>query len=369
MNMFKKKLILLMSMALMSSFNIACSDSDDSSTTITAKEKYPLTTFALKMADGSYYHAKIDQTAHTVTIGSIDNINSIIGVDYTLMSDETTITPKPESFMGKWEQEQTVAVTTEDNTTTTYTIILPKYNEELTDLIFMEDFDTDGNPDADKWVLCPKGTSNWNNEMSGSYDQAYVENGNLVLKAEKIDGVYKAGGIKTEGKFDFTFGRVEVRARLTKTPNGAFPAIWLMPKKYAYMGWPAGGEIDIMEHVNQESVIYHTIHTHYTYDLGNGGNSRTVTCNYKDYNVYGLEWTPEELRFSVNGKRTFTYKNLHLDDEVTFKQWPFNERSSFYIILNMGLGGEGGWVGNVDDKNLPAIMEVDWVKVFKPKAE
>ena len=70
------------------------------------------------------------------------------------------------------------------------------------------------------------------------------------------------------GKVDFTFGRVEVRARIPNHPDGAFPAIWLMPQKSAplYSSWPNGGEIDIMEHIRQEDVIYQTVHTHYTFE-------------------------------------------------------------------------------------------------------
>lgn len=160
-----------------------------------------------------------------------------------------------------------MTVTTEDNQTTTYTIVLTKFDDTMKDVLFMDEFDVDGNPDPTKWVLCQKAGSDWNDEMSESYDQAYVKDGRLILKAEKIGDEYKAGGIETQGKFDFTFGRVEVKAKITSYPNGAFPAIWMMPKKYIYDGWPNCGEIDIMEHVKQESAIHHTIHTHYTYDL------------------------------------------------------------------------------------------------------
>lgn len=116
-----------------------------------------------------------------------------------------------------------MTVTTEDNQTTTYTIVLTKFDDTMKDVLFMDEFDVDGNPDPTKWVLCQKAGSDWNDEMSESYDQAYVKDGRLILKAEKIGDEYKAGGIETQGKFDFTFGRVEVKAKITSYPNGAFP--------------------------------------------------------------------------------------------------------------------------------------------------
>lgn len=363
----KRKLLFLLTTAFIALSGIACSD-DDNTTTLPLEPKYPLTAFAVKVGD-SYYHGKIDQTTHRVEIGAIEDANTITGVDYVLMSDGATISPDPATFLRKWKKEQTVTVTTEDNATTTYTIALTKFNEAFNNILFIDEFDVDGTPDPEKWVLCRKASSDWNDEMSESYDQAYVKDGKLILKAEKVDGEYKAGGIETQGKFDLTFGKVEVCARLTQTPNGAFPAIWMMPKTPVYGGWPQSGEIDIMEHVKQESVIHHTIHTHYTYDLNmkNPTNTAQVTCNYADWNIYAVEKSKDKLTFFVNGKETFSYSNQELEDEAEMKQWPFTGDNPFYLIFNMGLGGNnpGSWAGPIDDDNLPAIMEVDWVKITK----
>lgn len=365
--MIKRKLLLSLGMALIGFSSIACSDDDTD--TIAPQKKYPLTAFAVKVGD-SYYHGKIDQSTHRVEIGTIEDASTITSVDYTLMSDAATISPNPASFVNHWQKEQAVTVTTEDNNTTTYTIVLTKFKEPApSNIIFMDDFNVDGTPDPNKWALCQKAGSDWNDEMSESYDQAYVQDGKLVLVAEKVNGEYKAGGIETNGKFDFTFGKVEVCARITQYPNGAFPAIWMMPRKFIYNSWPNCGEIDIMEHVKQETGIHHTIHTNYTYNLGikDPSNTRIVTCNFEEFNTYAVEWTEDALTFYVNGQQTFSYPNLRLPDEAEKMQWPFTKDSSFYIILNMGLGGDrpGSWAGPIDDDNLPAIMEVDWVKVTK----
>ena len=125
-------------------------------------------------------------------------------------------------------------------------------------------------------------------------------------------------------------------------------------------------KIDIMEHIKQEPYIHQTLHTHYTYTLGikNPPSSTTVTIDYADWNTYGIEWTEDKITFLVNGVATFSYPNLYLENEAETQQWPFTKDSSFYIILNMGLEViAGSWAGKIDDNNLPAIMEIDWVKV------
>lgn len=370
--MMKRKILLILSMAIVGIASIACTD--DETKYVTPQERFPLTAFAVGVKNvqtdqTTYYHGKIDQTTHRVEIGVITDANIITNVDYTLMTEGATISPDPATFVGKWKKEQTVTVTTEDNQTTVYTIALTQFDESKSDVLFMDDFDVDGNPDPTKWVLCKKAGSDWNDEMSESYDQAYVEDGKLILKAEKVGDEYKAGGIETQGKFDLTFGRVEVRARLSSYPNGAFPAVWMMPKSPVYGGWPQSGEIDIMEHVKQEAAIHHTIHTHYTYDLNHKDptNTAQVRCNFSEWTTYTLVKEEDKLTFLVNGQETFSYSNQHLENEAEMKQWPFTAENPFYLILNMGLGGDrdGSWAGPIDDANLPAILEIDWVKITK----
>lgn len=364
----KTKCLFLLSLLCIGMTATACLDDETSQIT---QQSYPLMAFSVgveNVATGTvtYYHGDIDQTDHRVSIGGITNLNSITDVDYTL-EEGSTISPDPSAWIGNWEKEQTVTVTGEDGATTSYVITFTKYDEATEDILFYDDFNTDGIPDESKWSLCKRQTSDWNEEMSESYDQAYVEDGKLVLRAELVDGEYKSGGIETQGKFSFTFGKVEVRARIVRYPDGAFPAIWMMPQTYIYSGWPACGEIDIMEHIKQDGYIYSSIHNHY-YDalhIDDPVHTATVPCDIEEYHVYGVEWTEDALNFYLDGALTFTYPNLHLENEQEMMQWPFTDASSFYLILNMGLGNDSGssWAGPIDDANLPAEMWVDWVKV------
>ena len=144
----KKKLLLLLSMGVIALSSVACSDNDNKDAII-SKEKYPLMAFAVKV-DKSYYHAKIDQTTRKIVIGAIENANTIGDVDYTLMDENTTISPDPHTFLNKWKKEQTVTVTTADQKSTTYTIELTKFNNKYDNLLFIDEFDLDGTPDSEK---------------------------------------------------------------------------------------------------------------------------------------------------------------------------------------------------------------------------
>ena len=345
----------------------------------------PILSFCVKTSGGVVYDALIDYDKRTIVVPDIENTKAISQVEYTL-AEGAKMDPDPNDFLGKWNKNQKVCIVTRSKNTYIYTISFPAFNpnaiiddvveEELppsapttfTKLIFSDEFNNlDVIPDINKWDLCEKQTVDWNEEMSESYDQAYVQDGKLVLIAEKKGDAYYAGGVKS--KFSFTFGRVEVCARISRYPNGAFPAIWMMPSQSVYQGWPYCGEIDIMEHIKQESVIYQTVHTHYTYDLNikNPPNSATYYCSFFDYRVYAMEWTKNELTFFVDGQKTFSYPNLKLPSEVENMQWPFTEDAAFYLILNMGLGRNDGnsWAGPINDAALPAKMEIDWVRIYQ----
>lgn len=325
---------------------------------------YPLDSFSVKSGN-SWYHAVIDQNTHTVSIGAIKHLGGITEVAYSL-ADGASIHPDPSSDGWKWEKSQMFSVTEGDKVTEYEVIFTALEAPEDDGLIFYDEFEVDGIPDINYWSLCPYGTPDWCNQMSESYDQAYVKDGNLVLVGEKKDGKYLAGGIQSKDKFSFSNGRVECRARITRHPDGAFPAIWMMPQTWLYEGWPDCGEIDIMEHIRQEPHIHQTIHTHYRNDLGNEEGTTAMTkCNYWDYVVYAVEWTPDKLTFFVDGKESFSYSNMHLPNESEMMQWPFGPGSSYYLILNMGLGDKGTWAGPMDDANLPAVMEIDWIRVYQ----
>lgn len=236
------------------------------------------------------------------------------------------------------------------------------------EVIFEDDFEnTTGIPDPDKWVLCEKTSATWARYLSGSYDQAYTKDGSLFLTGEKSGDTYLTGGIETRGKFDFEHGVVECRARFVSMPMGGHTGIWMMPAPPAEQ-WPKSGEIDIMEHLNKEDLVYETVHSWYADDMGHKDDpvaQKTVDIDKDDWNIYGVEWTGEKISYTVNGKVYLEYPNLHLEGEDGAYQWPFDH--PFYLILSQSLGGPGTWEGPIDDSELPAVFEIDWIRVSQEK--
>ena len=219
---------------------------------------------------------------------------------------------------------------------------------------------------SERWSKIPRGTSDWNNYMS-NYDGCYdVSDGKLTLLGVVNNALpndtapYLTGGVYTKGKFSIPYGKVEVKARLVGA-QGAWPAIWMLPEKG---GWPDAGEIDIMERLSHESQAYQTIHSYYTYVLKNRTPepSKCSPIRPDGYNVYAVEILPDSLRFSINGKHTFTYPRIATTEKG---QFPFD--TPFYLLIDMQIGGK--WVGVPAPKELPAKMIVDWVKFYELKRE
>jgi beta-glucanase (GH16 family) len=232
-------------------------------------------------------------------------------------------------------------------------------------LTWEEDFNQASMFDSTKWTKIPRGRSDWNRHMS-EFDSCYaMRKGKLVLRGMVNNSVtsdtsrFLTGGLYTKNKVGFGFGRLEVRAKLYGA-KGAWPAIWMLPVNGS---WPGGGEIDIMERLNFDSIAYQTVHSHYTYNLKikDPTTSTTAAINPHAFNIYAVEKYPDSLVFFINNKRTFSYPKIKTDNEG---QFPF-DKDEFYLLIDMQLGGS--WVGKVDSTHLPVEMEIDWVRFYEFK--
>ena len=232
-------------------------------------------------------------------------------------------------------------------------------------LIFSEEFDYTGAPDTSKWTYdIGRGSGGWGNNESQYYtnlaDNVVVENGVLKIIAKKEDyggAAYTSARLKTQGKFNFTYGKVEVRAKLPEG-GGTWPAIWLLGSNITTVGWPACGEIDIMEHVgNNPGRIISAIHTPSSYGNTQNKAEKSVPNATSEFHVYGLEWTSEKLKFSIDGNGYYTYSPAIKNADT----WPFD--SNQFIILNVAVGGTLG--GNIDPNFSAGTMEVDYVRVYQ----
>lgn len=244
-------------------------------------------------------------------------------------------------------------------------------DQKVYTLVFSDEFNQeDGTqPDPTKWGRSQRYGSTWNRFISNSNDVVYIQDGNLVLRAiansnktEADPGDMITGSVETQGKFSYTYGKLEVRMKTTPH-TGNFPAAWLMPQPPT-QSWPAGGEIDIFEAINSENTAYHTVHTNWTYTLGHRNDPlshSTSSVNVADWHVYGLEWDATSLKWYVDGRLTFTYNKSTNDDALQNGQWPYDK--PFYIILNQSVG-DGSWAA-APDKSFTYESRVDYVRLYQ----
>ncbi len=227
-------------------------------------------------------------------------------------------------------------------------------------LVWSDEFDTAGTPDPAKWGY-DLGTGNgWGNNELENYtnraDNVTVSGGTLkiIAKRENYNGSsFTSARLLTKGKYSFKYGRIDVRAKL---PEGAgtWPAIWMLGDNISTAGWPACGEVDIMEHVGKRlNVIYGTLH-HPGHSGSNGdGSTTTVATATSAFHVYSTEWNAGTIRFLIDGTPFYTFSNN--------STLPFNQ--SFFIILNVAMGGDFG--GPVDPAFTTGTMEIDYVRVYQ----
>jgi beta-glucanase (GH16 family) len=144
--------------------------------------------------------------------------------------------------------------------------------------------------------------------------------------------------------------------------RGTWPAIWTLGTNIGQVGWPACGEIDIMEHVGFDpGRIHANIHTRaYNHVQGTSkGNNVMVSRPDEDFHVYEAVWTESSIEMKVDGRSYFTFTKEAGGDPV----WPFDKPQ--YLILNLAIGGSWGGQQGIDDAAFPARYEIDYVRVHK----
>ena len=247
----------------------------------------------------------------------------------------------------------------------------PTENAEY-ELVFSDEFNLpDGSrPDATKWISCERQGATWNRWLADRPEVYFIKDGKLACRA--IPNPYQdedpvpmiTGGVKSQGKFAFTYGKVECRA-LSNPWIGNFPAIWMMPADNS-KGWPNAGEIDIWEVIDTDERSYHTIHSNWTYNLHQGPQSSFNTPVKLDrYHTYGLEWDETSLKWYVDGKLVGTYNKSTDSKALNQGQWPFNKH--FYLILNQSVGN-GAWAANADVNHVYETT-FDWIRVYQKKGQ
>ncbi|MES2319323.1 MAG: glycoside hydrolase family 16 protein [Pseudomonadota bacterium] len=240
-------------------------------------------------------------------------------------------------------------------------------------LVWADEFNTDGQPDAAKWDFdTSRNKLGWYNNELQYYSRNRPENsrmagGKLIIAAiqEKMSSAADYGGqnytsarMLTRGKAEWTYGFFEVRAKLP-CGLGTWPAIWMLGQAG---DWPLQGEIDIMEHVGKKKgEVLGTVHTAaYNHTLGTQKGAATMVPDACDvFHNYQLKWDMDQIVIGVDNKYFFQFVNPKDGD---LKKWPFSAPQ--YLLLNLAIGGDLG--GPVDDAIFPVQMEIDYVRVYQP---
>ncbi len=231
-------------------------------------------------------------------------------------------------------------------------------------LVWSDEFDA-GSIDLSNWTY-DLGANGWGNQELQNYtsnsENSYVDDGHLFIVARDEGTHYTSARMKSIGLQEFQYGRIDVRAILPKG-QGIWPAIWMLGANFPTSGWPACGEMDIMELIGSSpNTVHGTVHygadwTQHNYT--GGGTSIPWTETFSDeFHVFSIDWTPSGITWLLDDQPFYS-----VDNAVTGSQpYPFD--NPFFFILNIAVGGQ--WPGYPDATTaFPQFMAVDYVRVFQ----
>lgn len=273
--------------------------------------------------------------------------------------------------------------------TKTSAVVEPFYPEPQEEwrLVWSDEFDGTA-VDTSNWGFqygegADEGLQRWgNNEQQWYTDQnATVADGNLVISAKaevpEVDGApvegfnYTSARMRTLGKFDFKYGRVEARIK-APAGQGLWSAFWMLPSESPYGTWASSGEIDIMEAVNQgtdNAVTAGTLHHGFQWPLNQLSTTQQDVDASDGFHTYSIEWEENEIRWLVDGVHyktvtSDTYYSVYFDEASgeyvkAPGAAPFN--TDFHLLLNLAVGGT--LAGEVDTGE--GDLVVDYVRVYE----
>ena len=233
--------------------------------------------------------------------------------------------------------------------------------------------------DSEKWfhqTRLPDGNGWYNSEIqhyTNRIENSYVSDGTLKIVAIREsftdqNRTKQFTSARLNSKYAFTYGRVDVRAKLPQG-SGTWPAIWTLGKNitenggywqtqgFGTVGWPASGEIDIMEHWGKnQNYISSALHTPSSHGGTVNVDGQYIDTVSTEFHVYSLDWNADRMIFSVDGVEHYTYA----PNDKNSATWPFD--ADQYLLLNFAI--EPSIASSFNEGE----MEVDYVRVYAPNA-
>jgi beta-glucanase (GH16 family) len=250
--------------------------------------------------------------------------------------------------------------------TASQSVIIENDDAGEPNLHWSEEFNYTGLPHPNYWNMETGGGGWGNNELqyyTNRESNAKVENGVLTITAYEesySNRNYTSARITTQNKFDFQYGRIEARIKLPYG-QGIWPAFWMLGTNIGSVGWPACGEIDIMEMIggtNNDNTTHSTIHWSNNDQHASYGESYTLPSGIlaDDFHVYAVEWDETKIKGFIDGTQYFVA-------DITPSQLS-EFHGDFFIILNVAVGGN--WPGAPNASTVfPQTMQVDYIRVYK----
>jgi hypothetical protein len=217
--------------------------------------------------------------------------------------------------------------------------------------------------DTTKWNIEVNGNGGGNNELqyyTARPENVRVTGGELVIEARReayMGKQYTSGRITTQNKASWQYGRMEARMKIP-TGKGTWPAFWMLGNSISTVGWPASGEIDIMEHVNTEPYVHGTIHWSNQNNAYANYGGPSGSLDFSQYHVYAVEWDASTIRWYVDGV------NFHEVNIAGGINGTSEFHAPYFLLFNLAIGGN--WPGSPDASTVfPNRMQVDYVRVYR----
>ena len=224
--------------------------------------------------------------------------------------------------------------------------------------IWADEFNVDGAPNSTYWGY-DLGAGGWGNNEEQYYtnrpENIIIKDGVLKIKTIKENyqgSKYTSARILTKDKFSFKYGKIEFKAKLP-IGGGTWPALWTLGNNIGTVGWPACGEMDVMEHVyNQLNKIHGTFH-YPGHSGANGTSASKIIANATtEFHIYTMDWRADFIKIYVDNEKIIEFPNTNAT--------PFNQ--DFFIIINCAIGGNFG--GAIAPDFTSSTFEIDYVRVY-----